>query len=193
MVLNDKKIDDVFYKNVKKELSDKNKNIFQEAKKLFDLRVEIYKKLALEKENLKFEKSIGETVKLKNQKDNFSETPEQKKFIEYVENKSKTIDYNLFKEYFNFKVRSALAKNYIRRKIKNNNDLVELIKIRWSNLKDEIEKMSEDEKETEKLDKILEIVEEILIFNRENRKQQGLALKILTPNQILSRLPITLA
>ena len=84
-------------------------------------------------------------------------------------------------------------KNYIRRKIKNNNDLVELIKIRWSNLKDEIEKTSEDEKETEKLDKILEIVEEILIFNRENRKQQGLALKILTPNQILSRLPITLA
>ena len=30
-------------------------------------------------ENSKFEKSIGETVKLKNQKDNFSETPEQKK------------------------------------------------------------------------------------------------------------------
>ena len=53
--------------------------------------------------------------------------------------------------------------------------------------------MSEDEKETEKPDKILEIVEEILIFNRENWKQQGLALKILTPNQMLSRLPITLA
>ena len=73
MVLNDKKIDDVFYKNVKKELSDKNKNIFQEAKNLFDLRVEIYKKLVLEEENLKFEKSVGETVKLKNQKDNLSE------------------------------------------------------------------------------------------------------------------------
>ena len=57
---------------------------------------------------------------------------------------------------------------------KKTNDLVELIKIRWSNLKDEIEKMSQDEKETEKPDKILEIVEEILIFNRENRKQQGL-------------------
>ena len=118
MVLNDKKIDDVFYKNVKKELSDKNKNIFQEAKNLFDLRVEIYKKLALEKENLKFEKSIGETVKLKNQKDNFSETPEQKKFIEYVENKSKTIDYNLFKEYFNFEVPSALAKKLFETKKK---------------------------------------------------------------------------
>ena len=65
LVSNNKKID-VFYKNVKKELSDKNKNIFQEAKNLFDLRVEIYKKLVIEEENLKFEKSVGETVKLKN-------------------------------------------------------------------------------------------------------------------------------
>ena len=67
MVFNNKKIDDVFYKNVKKGLSDKN-NIFQEAKNLFNLRVEIYKKLTL-KEDLKFEKSIGETVKLKNQRE----------------------------------------------------------------------------------------------------------------------------
>ena len=49
--------------------------------------------------------------------------------------------------------------------------------------------MFEDEKEAEKPD----IVEEILIFNIENRKQQGLGLKILTPNQMLNRLPITLA
>ena len=56
-----------------------------------------------------------------------------------------------------------------------------------------LKKMSEDEKETEKPDKILETVEEILIFNRENREQKGLGLKILTPNQMLSRLPITLA
>ena len=74
LVFNNKKIDDVFYKNVKKELSDKN-NIFQESKKLFNLMVEIYKKFVLKEENLKFEKSIGETVKLKNQKDSFSETP----------------------------------------------------------------------------------------------------------------------
>ena len=75
----------------------------------------------------------------------------------------------MFKEYFNFKVPSALVKKlYETKDKKKNNDLVELIKIRWSNLKDEIEKMSEDEKETEKPDKILEIVEEILIFNREN-------------------------
>ena len=66
-------------KKVNNELNDRNKNIFQETKKVFNLRVEIYKKLVLKEENSKFEKSIGETVKLKNQKDNLSETPEQKK------------------------------------------------------------------------------------------------------------------
>ena len=71
--------------------------------------------------------------------------------------------------------------------------MVELIRVRWSNLKDKIKKISDNEKETEKPDKILEIAEGILIFNRENREQQGLGLKILTLNQMLSRLPITLA
>ena len=100
----------------------------------------------------------------------------------------------MFKNYFNFVVPSALAKKLYETKNKNkSHELVEAIKNRWSNLKDEIKKMSEDEKETEKPDKILEIVEEILIFNKENWKQQGLGLKILTPNQMLSRLPITLA
>ena len=88
MVFNNKKIGDVLYKKINNELSDNSKSIFQEAKKVFDLRVEIFKKLVLEEENLKFEKSIGEIVKLKSQKDNFSETPEQKKFIEYIENRS---------------------------------------------------------------------------------------------------------
>ena len=46
-------------------------------------------------------------------------------------------------------------------------------------------KISEDEKETEKLDKILKIIEEVLDFNEKIKKQQGLGLKILTPNQIL--------
>ena len=88
MVFNNKKIDDVLHKKINNELSDNSKNIFQEAKKVFELRVEIYKKFVLEEENLKFEKSIGEIVKLKNQKDNFSETPEQKEIIKYIENKS---------------------------------------------------------------------------------------------------------
>ena len=85
MVFSNKKVDDVLYKKVNNQLSDSSKNVFQEAKKLFDLRVEIYKKLILEEENLKFEKSIGETLELKNQKDTLSETPEQKEFKKVLE------------------------------------------------------------------------------------------------------------
>ena len=76
---------------------------------------------------------------------------------------------------------------------KKNNALVEEIKNRWSDLKDEIKKMSEYEEETEKPNKILKIVEEVFDFNKKIQKQQGLGLKILTPNQMLSRLSITLA
>ena len=50
--------------------------------------------------------------------------------------------------------------------------------------------MSKDVKEIEQLDKILKIVKKILDFNRQ---QQGKRLKISTPNQMLRRLPITLA
>ena len=50
--------------------------------------------------------------------------------------------------------------------------------------------MSEEEKKIEKPNEIVDIVESILEFNR---RQQGHGLKILTPNQMLSRLPISLA
>ena len=51
--------------------------------------------------------------------------------------------------------------------------------------------MGEEEKEIEKSNEIIDIVEKILEFNKQN--QQGQGLKILTPDQMLSRLPITLA
>ena len=57
-------------------------------------------------------------------------------------------------------------------------------------LKEEIEDMSEQEKEIENPNEIVDIVEMILEFNRQ---QQGQGLKILTRNQMLSRLPILLA
>ena len=50
--------------------------------------------------------------------------------------------------------------------------------------------MSEQEKETVDPDEIVNLVEMILEFNRQ---QQGQGLKILTPNQMLSRLAISLA
>ena len=100
----------------------------------------------------------------------------------------------MFKKHFNLVVITALVKQLYETKNKNKNDkLVNLIKSGLSNLKDEITEISKDEIENEKPDKIVEIAEEILDFNKKIRKQQGLGLKILTPNQMLSRLPIILA
>ena len=53
--------------------------------------------------------------------------------------------------------------------------------------------MSKEEIKNEKTNDILGIINEILDFNKEIQKQQGSGLKTLTPNQMLSRLPITLA
>ena len=78
---------------------------------------------------------------------------------------------------------------YERKNRKKNNGLVNVIKSGLSDLKDEIKKMSEAAKEIEKPDKILKIVEEILDFNNK-QNQIGKGLKILTPNQMFSRLPI---
>ena len=53
--------------------------------------------------------------------------------------------------------------------------------------------MSGDEKDIEKPNKIVNIVEWILDFNKKIQEQSGKGLKILTPDQMLSRFPITLA
>ena len=60
-------------------------------------------------------------------------------------------------------------------------------------LKEEITNMSKEQnkkKEIEKPNEIVNIVEDILEFNRQ---QQGQGLKILTPNRMLNRIPISLA
>ena len=67
---------------------------------------------------------------------------------------------------------------------------VGIIKNELTDLKEEIENMSKEEEEIEKPNVIVDIAENILEFNRQ---QQGQGLKILTPNQMLSRLPISLA
>ena len=45
--------------------------------------------------------------------------------------------------------------------------------------------MSEEERKIEKPDKIVKIVNKIINFNKQNRERKSL--KILTPNQMLSR------
>ena len=72
------------------------------------------------------------------------------------------------------------------------NQLVKLINSGFKDLKEEIKKMSKAEIEIEKPDEIVNIVGMILKFNEQNQ-QKGQGIKILTPDQILNRLPITLA
>ena len=115
------------------------------------------------------EKESEEELEEESEKESF------KKCIEYIDNESKGINYDLFKKHFSFVVPNALVKQLHKTKNKKeNNKLV--------NVKDEIKEMSEDEIENEKPDKILKIVEKILDFNKIIRKQQCLGLKILTPN-----------
>ena len=100
----------------------------------------------------------------------------------------------MFKDFSDFWVPSALAKKLYETKNKRNNSkLLNTIKDRWSHLEDKVKEMSEDEKEIEQPDRILKIVEEILNSNKEIWQKEGLRLKILTRNQMLSRLPISLA
>ena len=65
--------------------------------------------------------------------------------------------------------------NYMKQKMqRKNSELVEEIKNRWSNLKYETKKMSEEEIKGEIPNQILEIVNEILDFNKEIKKTEFL-------------------
>ena len=54
-----------------------------------------------------------------------------------------------------------------------------------------LKEMSEDGNKTEQQNEIVDIVEKFLEFGNQN--QEGNGLKILTPCQMISRLPISLA
>ena len=76
---------------------------------------------------------------------------------------------------------------------KKNNQLVNIIKSRLKDLNNEINEMSEEERENERVGKIIEIVERILAYINQQQKREGTGIKILTPNQMLCRLPNSLA
>ena len=154
----------------------------QKIKKKFD-----YKKLRLGDYTYPSEEEEQEDKQDK-------ETTDVNKFNESIIKKGMDIkNMELFNKHFNYQTPSVLLKDLYTTKDKTKNDeLVNVINIRLKALKEEIEKMSKAEKEIEKPDKIVEIAEDILKFN-EQQQQSGKGLKILTPNQMLNRLPIALA
>ena len=73
-----------------------------------------------------------------------------------------------------------------------NKSRVNLINKKLTEIKNLVKNVPKDKEfKIEKNEKIIDIVERILDLNSEN--QLGLGLKILTPNQMLCRLPISLA
>ena len=74
----------------------------------------------------------------------------------------------MFKTYFDFQLLLIWKKKLFETK----DEFVGLIKVRWNNLKGETGKMSEEEIKNEKPNQILEIVNDILDFNKDIQKQQ---------------------
>ena len=112
-------------------------------------------------------------------------------FNEQINKEETDINIQPFKKHFKFQRPSDMLKSLYKANTCQNNELVSVINSGLKDLKEEIKKMSKEEKEIEDPESIVEIVEEILKFNKQ--KQEGQGIKILTPNQMLSRLPISLA
>ena len=104
----------------------------------------------------------------------------------------KIINKELFRKYFQFQSLSDMQKSLSKtQNTQKNTKLVQVIISGLDDLNEKIKKMSEQEIKIKEPDKIIDAVAEILEFNKQNQEGQGL--KILTPQQMLSRLPISLA
>ena len=110
-----------------------------------------------------------------------------------IEKEEKNINNKLFKNYFTkYQSPSDIYKKIRKTKGKKNEDQVYAVKKVLNKIKKLIENVPKDKvSRVEENEKIIDIVERILELN--SKKQLGQGLKILTPNQMLSRLPITLA
>ena len=147
---------------------------------MFKKNFSLHQKL-IKKSETKTEESIAERVKLKNKK------------IAEIKKEEKNINNLLFKYYFtNYQNPSDIYEKLRETKGKRNEDQVYSIREVLNKIKERIKNLPENKiSMIEGNEKIINIVERILYFNQ--LEQQGSGLKILTPNQMLSRLSIILA
>ena len=119
------------------KIEEKNR-VLKPAKKLSDARDDIID--LFEKGTFPYKGNVFKTKEEESKKERI------KKFIKYIEDESKGINYELFKKYFYASVPTALARKLYKAKDKKeNNELVNVIKSELINLKEEIEKMFEEE------------------------------------------------
>ena len=128
----------------------------------------------------KFERSIADRIK------------SRKERLDIINKNEENINNELFKEYFDYSNPDTMIKRLKNVNDEINKNMVESINKNLNKMKKIIKNVPENKTfKIEENKKIIDIVERILELNSE--KQLGLGLKILTPNQMLSRLPITLA
>ena len=128
----------------------------------------------------------------KNWKKFLKKLKKSKEFNELINKEETDRNIELFRKHFSFQRHSEMLKAvYATNNKRKNEKLVTMIESGSSDIKNEIKEMSDDEIEIEKPDKIVNIVEKILEFNRQNQEGQGL--KILTADQMISRSPISVA
>ena len=115
------------------------------------------------------------------------------KFMELIKSKENEMNHELVSKHFFVPTLGILFGQIkdLKNNPEKNKKLASIIKSGLKDIKQEIKEMSKEEREIEKPNEIVEIAQKILKFNEQ--QQEGKRLKILTPNQMLSRLPICLA
>ena len=127
------------------------------------------------------EESIAERTQLR-----------RKRLDRVKEKEKKTVNNKMFSYYFDYSSPSNMCSRLSVAKGEINKDQVYLIKRTLAKIKNIVKNVPKDDPlKTAENEKIIDIVEKILELNSEN--QLGLGLTILTPNQMRSRLPISLA
>ena len=112
--------------------------------------------------------------------------------MDIINKKKENIHNELFKEYLEYSNPDTMIKRLKDVSDEKDRNMVKSTNKNLHKMKNIIKNMSENKTfKIEENEKIIDFVERILELNSE--KQLGLGLKILTPNQMLSRLPITLA
>ena len=112
--------------------------------------------------------------------------------MDIINKKKKNINNELLKEYFDYSNPDTIINRSKDVSDDKNKNMVESINKKLNKMKKILENVPKDKPfKIEKNEKTIDIVERIFKLNRE--KQFGLGLKILTTNQVFSRLPITLA
>ena len=128
----------------------------------------------------------GNAFKTKQEEEQKETITDANEFNKWVNKQETDINTELFKKHFKIQRPSDMLNDlYQTNDIEKNNEIVNMINSGLKDLKKELKEMSKKEIKIEKPDKIVVIVEEILKFNKQ--KQEGKGVKILTPNQMLSR------